>query len=211
MSISFRRATPDDSPTIARLFQIASDGVVDYIWETLRPQYPDLAPLEIGALRYADPENAFGYKNCVLAELKGQVVGMMNSFSILPATPDQEASILADLSGDPDVLAPYGLEAPNTWYICALAVFPEFHGRGIGSQFLKLAHQQATQHGFRELSLLCFEQNEGALRLYRRNGFQERDRTAVIPHPLIHFTGDLLLMTVPTLTSPTPALRSNNP
>lgn len=97
----------------------------------------------------------------------------------------------------PDVLAPYSLEAPGTWYICALAVFPEFRGQGIGTQFLALAHQQAAARGFAELSLLCFEQNTGAFRLYQQQGFHVIDRALVIPHPLIHHTGDILLMTTP--------------
>ncbi|GAB4446174.1 MAG: GNAT family N-acetyltransferase [Cyanobacteria bacterium J069] len=215
--ISFRNAIADDSMTIARLFQIASDGVVDYIWQTQQPQYPGLTPLQIGATRYADPDNVFGYKNCVIAEQNREIVGMMTSFPIAPTAAESDTSlesslaVAAELSGDPDVLAPYNLEAPGTWYICALAVFPEFRGRGIGSQLLKLAHQQAAEKGFQELSLLCFEQNAGALRLYQRNGFQERDRTAVVPHPLIHFTGDLLLLTTPTLTSCAPASQSDNP
>ncbi|HEY9695937.1 MAG TPA: GNAT family N-acetyltransferase [Trichocoleus sp.] len=109
---------------------------------------------------------------------------------------EQPTRILAEPS-EPDVLAPYNLEAPGTWYICALALFPEFRGRGIGTQFLQLAHQQAAERGFSELSLLCFEQNIGALKLYQRNGFKEIDRTPVVPHPLIHYTGDILLMTAP--------------
>lgn len=104
--------------------------------------------------------------------------------------------ISADLS-EPDVLAPYSLEAAGTWYICALALFPEFQGQGIGTQFLQLAHRQAAERGFSELSLLCFEQNAGALRLYQRNGFKVIDRAPVVSHPLIHHTGDILLMTAP--------------
>lgn len=217
---TFRAATAADSPTIARLFQMASDGVVDYVWQTLQPQYPGLTPLQIGAIRYADPDNSFGYKNCVIAEQNGDGVGMMVSFPIEPSSSESASSAselnpetatdAADKSSvvssdenfeaeslEPDVLAPYQLEAPNTWYICALAVFPAFRGQGIGSQFLQIAHQQAAQNDFAELSLLCFEQNGGARRLYERNGFTTVDRTAVVPHHLIHYTGDLLLMTAP--------------
>ena len=39
-----------------------------------------------------------------------------------------------------------------------------------------------------------FEQNAGAKRLYERAGYNEKLRHAVVPHPLIHYTGDALLM-----------------
>ncbi|MBD3886341.1 N-acetyltransferase [Phormidium tenue FACHB-886] len=109
---------------------------------------------------------------------------------------EQLTRILAEPS-EPDVLAPYSLEAPGTWYVCALALFPEFRGQGIGTQFLQLAHQQAAERGFSELSLLCFEQNAGALKFYQRNGFEIIDRASIIPHPLIDHTGNILLMTAP--------------
>jgi ribosomal protein S18 acetylase RimI-like enzyme len=200
--ISFRAATVKDCYTMAQLFQIAADGVVDYIWHTLEAEYPGLTPLQIGATRYANPDSLFSYKNAIFAEQKGEITGMMLTFPIEPAgaeaaaTPPSEFPAPKD-SAEPDVLAPYALEKPDTWYICALAVFPEFRNQGIGTQFIQQAHHQAAARGYRELSLLCFEQNTGAARLYRRLGFQEVDRVPVVPHPLIHFTGDLLLMTAP--------------
>ncbi|HEY9736581.1 MAG TPA: GNAT family N-acetyltransferase [Trichocoleus sp.] len=200
----FRPGTVDDCYSMAQLFAIASDGVTNYVWHTLRDQYPGLSPLEIGAARYADPANMFGYSNCTIAEQSGRIAGMMVTFPIHPAetTSSDPAPTPPAASAEPDVLAPYNLEAPNTWYICALAVFPEFRGQGIGSQLLQVAHQQAARNGFAELSLLCFEQNVGALQLYQRNGFKEIDRVAVVPHPLIHHRGDLLLMTTPVQQYP---------
>jgi ribosomal protein S18 acetylase RimI-like enzyme len=43
--------------------------------------------------------------------------------------------------------------------------------------------------------LLVFEQNEGAVELYRRNGFRVVDRAPVVPHESIRYTGEVLLMT----------------
>ncbi|MDX2216009.1 MAG: GNAT family N-acetyltransferase [Oculatellaceae cyanobacterium bins.114] len=206
LNVSFRVATIDDCYAIAQLFQIASDGVCDYIWSTLAAEYPALTPLEIGAKRYANPDNPFGYKNCLIAESNGAIAGMMTSFATVNAADSspletQSTPVDKPISDQPDVLAPYSLEVPNTWYICALALFPEFRGQGIGTQFLKLAHQQAKNHELSELSLLCFEQNVRAFQLYQRHGFQVIGRTPVVPHPLIHYTGDLLLMTAPVIPS----------
>jgi ribosomal protein S18 acetylase RimI-like enzyme len=45
------------------------------------------------------------------------------------------------------------------------------------------------------VSLICFERNEGAMRLYRRLGFEELARRPVVPHPLLHYPdGDAVLL-----------------
>ncbi len=185
--VTFRAATRDDSRKIAELFRISSDGVTDYVWSVLAPEYPGLTPIEIGATRYAREDSLFSYKNCVIAERGVEVVGMLLTF---PVTEEQGGS---DEPGDP-VLEPYGMEVPGSLYVCSLAVFPGFRGRGLGTRMLALAREQASERGLDSLSLLVFEQNEGAVRLYERNGFRVLDRAAVVPHPLIHHTGDVLLM-----------------
>lgn len=199
----FRPALVEDCYAIAHLFRIASDGVSDYIWSTLADDYPGLTRIEIGAKRYSNETSLFSYKNCLLAERDGEVIGMMLTFPIAEveggdtASQEMASELTSNVSDEPDVLAPYNLESPGTWYICALALFPEFRGEGVGTEFLAIAHQQAAERGFSELSLLCFEQNTRALNLYLRNGFKVIDRTPVVPHPFIHYTGDILLMTTP--------------
>ena len=54
--------------------------------------------------------------------------------------------------------------------------------------------RKATAQDLAKTSLIVFEQNAGAKRLYERTGYREVARHAVTPHPLIHFTGDALLM-----------------
>lgn len=192
----FRAARIEDCHNIAELFSIASDGVANYVWSTLMPQYPGLTLLEIGSKRYASEEGNFSYKNCIIAEHNREAIGMMLTFPIEESEADS-TSEPPDTSDEPDVLAPYNLEAPNTWYICAIALFPEFRGRGMGTQFLAIAREQAKEKGYSALSLLCFEQNTRAFKLYERNGFKVCDRAPVVPHELIHYTGDILLMTAP--------------
>lgn len=45
-----------------------------------------------------------------------------------------------------------------------------------------------------KLSLSVFEKNSGAKRLYERLGYREVAREVIFPYPLIHFTGDAILM-----------------
>jgi ribosomal protein S18 acetylase RimI-like enzyme len=184
----FRAASKEDCYELACLFRIASGGVADYMWSRLAPKYPGLTPLEIGARRFAREGRKFSYKNCVVAEQEGAVIGMLFTF---PIEEEQEAD---DEPADP-ILKPYEeLEIPGSFYICALALLPGFRGKGVGTKMLSLAREQAHERGFDSLSLLVFEQNEGAVRLYERNGFEVSGRAPVVPHELIDHTGDVLLM-----------------
>ena len=184
----FRAATTEDCYELARLFRIASSGVADYMWSSLAPKYPGLTPLEIGARRFAREGRNFSYKNCVVAEQGGAVIGMLFTF---PIEDGREAD---DEPADP-ILKPYEeLEIPGSFYICALALLPGFRSRGLGTKMLSIAREQAHERGFGTLSLLVFEQNQGALRLNERNGFEVAGRAPVVPHKLIQHTGNVLLM-----------------
>lgn len=159
--------------------------MAEYIWTKFAEPGQDI--LEFGAARYAEEDTQFSYKNAVFAESDGEVLGMLLAF------PMQETEI-EETEIDP-VLLPYTkLEQYGSYYICAMAVFEQFRGMGIGTKLLEIAEQQAKERGLSQLSLLVFEQNEGAVRLYERNGFYEIKREQMVPHELIHYTGDVLLM-----------------
>ncbi|MEW6145621.1 MAG: GNAT family N-acetyltransferase [Thermodesulfobacteriota bacterium] len=185
--VTFRPAAKSECMTIARLYSISSDGLSDYIWTTLARPGEDI--LDVGERRYSNEELPFSYKNCVVAELEGEVIGMLVAFPMyLPDGPNA--------SNEPDpVLVPYAkLERDNCYYIMGVAVLHEYRGRGIGARFLELAAEKALGHGLPQISLIVFEQNEGAKRLYERHGFYEVMREEVVPHELIHYTGYALLM-----------------
>lgn len=183
--VVFRPARRDESRTIAQLYAISSDGVAQYTWSTLAQPGEEL--LDVGARRYAREGTVFSYQSCTMAEVDGEVVGMLVAF---PMHVDPHA----EPSGDP-VLAPYEkLEEDASYYICGIAFFEAHRGKGYGRRLMALAEQQVRARGLTKLSLIVFEDNQGAVRLYRRLGYREVMREAVVPHPLIHFTGDALLM-----------------
>jgi len=188
----FRRARKEDCYRIAELFSMASGGVADYVWSTLG--IPDLTLLEIGEQRYAREDTEFSYQNCVVAEIDGDVAGMMVSFPMEKSEAEPEAPA----GGERDVLAPYGeLEVPGSYYICGIALLPQYQNQGLGTRLYEIAKGLARTCGCDELSLLVFEQNVAAVRLYERLGFKEIDRRPVVPHELIRYTGDVLMMTAP--------------
>ena len=187
---TFRPAVRDDARGIAELFLIASGGVAGYVWGTLAAEYPGLSLVEIGAQRYAREEGAFSYRNTTIAEIDGAMAGMMHVYKI-PDTPPPERP---DEPEDP-VLAPYARpDVLGSLYVSGIAFFPEYRGWGLGTQLLGRAREKAREEGCRELSLRVFEENEGALKLYERHGFEVVDRAAVMPQESISYAGDVLLM-----------------
>ena len=119
---------------------------------------------------------------------------MMHAFAIEPA---ERGRAPTAATVDP-VLRPYAeLELPGSLYISALAVLPPYRGQGLGTRFLAAARERARRLGCPALSLICFAQNEGARRLYEREGFTVIDRRDIVPHPMIHAAGEALLMAAP--------------
>jgi ribosomal protein S18 acetylase RimI-like enzyme len=186
-NLILRAARQGEARIAARLLQIAADGMADYTWSTLAEPGDDL--LDVGEQRLARAGAPISFENATFADLNGLPAGMMLGFPI----PDGDVPV-APADADP-VLAPLmELEEPNSFYICALAVFEKQRGQGIGSILLAAAERQALTLGFDTISLIVFEQNAGALRLYERTGYVEVARRPLVPHPLLRFTGDALLV-----------------
>jgi ribosomal protein S18 acetylase RimI-like enzyme len=184
--ITLRPARREDAAAIAALFLIASDGLARYIWS--RIDMPGKTLEEIGAARYAREGVAFSYRNCLVAEHEGRVVGMLHSFPMdRPETPETES--------DP-VLRPYAeLEDYGSLYISGLAILPAYCGRGLGRSLLLAAHERAKALGRPRVSLICFEANTNAMRLYRAEGYRELDRRPIVPHPDLHYAdGEAVLL-----------------
>ena len=174
--ICFRPADVADSRTIAELFRHSSGGVADYIWQQLAE--PGESLLDVGERRYARENTPFSYQNCIMAVRQGSIVGMMHAFLM-----------------EESVLRPFAeLEVPNSLYISSMSVFPAFRCCGVGSELLALARAEARADGINSLSLLVFEQNQGAVRLYERSGYRVVGQRDVVPHELIRYTGEVLLM-----------------
>ena len=189
---SIRPARKGDCRRIAELYRISSDGVADYIWTKLAQPGEDI--LDVGRRRYEREGTPFSYETCKMVELQGAVVGMLVAFPMKVDRDYREA--------DP-VLVPYSLlEEDESYYICGMAVDEGQRGKGIGTALLDEAARTGRKKGFQKLSLIVFEQNVGARRLYERAGYVERKRHDVVPHPLIHYTGDALLMVKDLSVSP---------
>lgn len=185
---TIRAARKSDAADIARLYLVSSDGFAAYIWS--RYQKPGMTLEDVGRARYsrAKIESDYSYENCTIAEHDRDIAGMMHGYPMHVSEGGNQES-------DP-VLRPYAeLELDRSFYISALAVFEAFRGQGIGTELMDVAFERANALALPHVSLICFERNEGAMRLYTRLGFREIDRRAIVPHPSLHYRdGDALLM-----------------
>lgn len=184
MEAHFRPAQVEDCRRIARLFLISSDGLAGYIWQQLAE--PGEALEDVGTRRYARVDEDFSYQHCLIVEVGGVVAGMLHSYPMHSTGEPVDDPVLRPASE---------LEDPGSLYISAVALFPEYRNHGIGGALLEAAQQRALQLKLPRTSLLCFEANLAAMRLYERLDYREVDRRTLVPHPCLHYdSGDAVLM-----------------
>ena len=162
MKTEIRPAEPEDADDLAKLINLASEGMSLYLWQQSASEGQD--PWEYGRERARNPEVGFNWRNSVVATLDGVVAGSVVFYPL----PEEPQPIGADV---PEMFIPIlELEnlAPNTVYINVLAVYPEYRGRGIGRALME--HVEAEASG-RDLSLIVENANEVARSLYRSFGF----------------------------------------
>ena len=164
----FRRARPEDAAAMAELVNFAGENLPAYLWAKMAA--PGQSAWEFGRLRAQREEGAFSYRNTVILAAKdGRVAGCLIGYP-LPKRPEP---IPADL---PAMFVPLQeLEnlAPGSWYVNVLALYPEFRGRGFGTQLLAVADRIAADPRTEGLSIIVSDGNPGARRLYERFGYRE--------------------------------------
>jgi len=188
-----RPARVIDARQIADLIAISSKGIATIEWQQQADE-ENCSPLDIGERIYQIPQQGYSYKSATIVEKNESIAGMLLTFPMpasSPRNPDNRPG-----ADDDNIFAPYNyLEEPNSWFICGVAFYPEHRGQGLGTKLMNLAHRQAKANGSRQLSLIAFEENTGSVRLYQRLGYEVADRAPVVPHPIIKYGGDALLMT----------------
>ncbi|MDA4847692.1 GNAT family N-acetyltransferase [Hoeflea poritis] len=162
-----RPATYEDARHLARLVNLAGDGLAYHHWQTLAAGYgDDIDPWAIGIRRAAGDKAGFSYTKSMVAEKDGKVTGCVSSYMI------DAPSTEKDHAGAPAVFRPL-LELEDmvvgSHHVNVLAVYPEHRGNGIGSRLLAQAEgliEGAT------MSLIVSNANRDARRLYERLGYR---------------------------------------
>ena len=184
-----RKATIHDALHLAKLIDIAGEGIPTWLWATSSDAND--TPLDIGAARARRTSGGFSFTNAIIADSEGKTAGMLLGYPILEA-PDDDPNDL------PDPIAPFvelEKKSVGTWYVNALAVFAQHRGTGTGSMLMTYAEQLARKAGMPKMSIQVYGQNHGAVRLYERLDYGLVASAPVREHPCQpYYTGDVLLL-----------------
>ena len=167
---AIRPATPADAADMARLVDLASEGMVRRFWAEMAESGEDV--FAVGARRAARDEGAFSWRNGWIAELGATVAGLLVGYRIGDA-PEPVDAAPAMVRG----LVELENAALGSWYVNVLATYAPHRGRGVGTALLRQAARLAEGTA---MSLIVADGNATARRLYEGFGFVEAKRRPIV-------------------------------
>src|SRR5574341_656401 len=153
--IIFREGRKEDSYRIAELDNIASEGALDFLFHDL---VPGMSPVQIVASGLANDQYPHTYRNVIVAEHQGSIIGMSLSF------PSQFHAITEELRGflPGDRLEHFkdffSSRVEGSYFLDALSVEKQYRNIGIGTELIKLTTKKAAKEGFKTLNLIVFSE-----------------------------------------------------
>lgn len=190
----YRAATREDAGAIARGIEQASDGLVAFLLHDLAG---DCSPADLLRTEVERADTVDSYCNTDVVTENGQIIAIAVS---LPAS---EPKISADME---NAIAPDRLNVvrelyqnlvEGSWLLDTLWVDASFRRQGIGSRLIDQTKAKAREKGFPSLSLATWADNDRAIRLYKRQGFQPVKIVEIPPHPQLPHSQGFLLMNYP--------------
>jgi len=182
-----------DAVNLAILMDMASRGLLNWAWSSLAE--PGQSALEVGRDRILNRTDIPShYSRWCVAEHDGALAGGHAGY-VVPDPYDP-----GDVSDLPDVYGPLlELEAlaAGSWFLMAIAVYPEFQKAGLGSTLLESALGTARESAVERIMLTVSTVNENAFRLYDRHGFREVARRRALPFPGSGDIGEWVLLSRP--------------
>jgi ribosomal protein S18 acetylase RimI-like enzyme len=167
-NIVCRPAVPADAGALARLVDMAGEGLPFHLWS--RMAAPGQDPWAVGRERALRETGGFSYRNTTVLATGDEVLGCLIGYPIA----DHPAEV--DVAGVPPMFVPLlRLEAlaAGTWYVNVLAVEPAHRNAGLGARLLALADEIAAANRKSGTSIIVSDGNPGARRLYGRAGYRE--------------------------------------
>ena len=190
--IDFRAARPDDAPALARLIDMAGEGLPRWLW--LQAALPGQTPENVGIERARRDTGGFSWRHACVLTCGGKVISLLLDYLL------DDPYELPDLTHVPEPVRPLvHLEslAPGAWYINAIATEPDWRGKGLGRRLMMVAEERARAAKCQQMALIVAEENRSAVRLYDHLGYRELVRQEVVPWPGCPHVGDYLLMARP--------------
>jgi ribosomal protein S18 acetylase RimI-like enzyme len=171
------------------LVNYAGEGLPLYLWIKLAE--PGETAWDVGRRRGEREEGSFSYQNATIIEHEGRAAGSLIGYEI----DDDPQPIPSDMPAMFRPLQELENLAAGTWYVNVLAVLPEYRGRGLGSDLLRIADDTGRRLGKRGMSVIVSDANTGARRLYERFGYREAARRKMVKEDWVNEGADWVLLT----------------
>lgn len=175
-----RFAKKEDTKQIVPLIVQAIEDIVFMLTGT--SSYDQATPI----LEYyvQSEQNRLSYRNCLVKEHEGQVVGVIVAYP---------SSDLSELDREMLKIISKNLNIENVkvdreaddqdFYIDTLSVHPDFQGKGIGTELLEGLLSFAEKKGVTRVSLNVDQNKPSARRLYEKVGFEYEKVRSIMNHP----------------------------
>ena len=189
-TLQFRTATEDDCTELALMLDVAGRRLPSYLWSQEVRQGQSYFEYGREKIRTDTNRNSY-FENWLVAESQDKFVGAFFGFSVEDPYPE------IDLDAVPKCFRPcVELEriARGCWLLQAIAILPQYRGKGLARQLLDKAESVARGSGTNRIALQVEEVNEVAFKTYQRNGYIEVDRRPYVHFPGSDDTGDYVLM-----------------
>ncbi len=189
-TLQFRTATEDDCTELALMLDVAGRRLPSYLWSQEVGQGQSYFEYGREKIRTDTNRNSY-FKNWLVAEAQDKFVGAFFGFSVADPYPE------IDLDTVPECFRPcIELEriARGCWLLQAIAILPQYRGKGLARQLLGKAESVARDSGTNRIALQVEEVNEVAFKTYQRNGYIEVDRRLYVHFPGSDDTGEYVLM-----------------
>lgn len=165
---AYRQATVDDALPMAELVNMAGEGLPFYLWSQLASE--GQSAWEVGQERAKRESGGFSYRNTIVRVESGHVIAALIGYPLDDHPEPVDYSSLAPMFSPLQELEDM---APGTWYVNVLATYPEYRGKGIGTELLSIAEAIARDTGKLGLSIIVADTNLAARRLYENAGYRE--------------------------------------
>lgn len=184
-----RPAGKNESGMLAELTIIAGAGVFEYLLDDL---LENMTAVELLAAYFRTDNPTYCWNNAVVAESMGNVAGMILAYPFREFKLEDDLVLTEDRQA---LIAVFNaLPCPDSYYISAMAVYPEFRSLGAGGALLGYVVESAIDRRFKKLSLHVLEQNTEAVRLYHRHGFRETQKKLLPEISHLRYGGKVMLM-----------------
>ena len=171
-----RPAQKSDAAEIALLVNIAVHGGMAQGWAADEAAEGTYDPLEVGRLEMLKDETDWGWRSVTMAEVEGEVAGMLLGYR----KADGFEPVPAKITGFMRPIEELEARANGLWFISMLGVHKPWRGRGVGSVLLDVAEGKQHDSAARGQALIVENGNDGARRLYERRGFAVRDSRPIV-------------------------------